>query len=311
MVEKHWVPNHFLPILPVDNDCSGVVEIENGHDGLNLPKCDDIFYMLFDLQNIDSTENYLKHVDIEIGKQTKTETRMEQENNKIRTKMNFEDIQVKNETVFEENEMETENYMENQQRDIENDLETTSAAPDDVAFTIEEFTVGQFVYVEYDDQNYPVKILKLNESLKELYVQCIKKVNKNSSLYMWPRKKDFCWFPLDAVNKIIPPPRFIDGTNHYTMEWLNWHICLTVTLFLVLFVFYDDILFWYIENKGIILKWKFLPVTNFCPVTEVFFILLVKFYFISKIPYTYLIKDCMIYEVQLAQHWINYYSFVL
>jgi hypothetical protein len=45
--------------------------------------------------------------------------------------------------------------MENQQRDIENDLETTSAAPDDVAFAIEEFTVGQFVYVEYDDQNYP------------------------------------------------------------------------------------------------------------------------------------------------------------
>jgi hypothetical protein len=36
MVEKHWVPNHFLPILPVDNDCSGVVEIENGHDDLNL-----------------------------------------------------------------------------------------------------------------------------------------------------------------------------------------------------------------------------------------------------------------------------------
>jgi hypothetical protein len=32
--------------------------------------------------------------------------------------------------------------MENQQRDIENDLETTSAAPDDVAFAIEEFTVG-------------------------------------------------------------------------------------------------------------------------------------------------------------------------
>jgi hypothetical protein len=51
------------------------------------------------------------------------------------------------------------------------------------------FTVGQFVYVEYDDQNYPGKILKLNESLKELYVQCMKKVNKNSSLYMWPRKK--------------------------------------------------------------------------------------------------------------------------
>ena len=74
MVEKHWVPNHFLHILPVvnvDNDCSGVVEIENGHDGLNLPKCDDIFDMLFDLQNIDSTENYFKHVDIEIGKQTK------------------------------------------------------------------------------------------------------------------------------------------------------------------------------------------------------------------------------------------------
>jgi hypothetical protein len=238
MVEKHWVPNHFLPILPVDNDCSGVVEIENGHDDLNLPKCDDIFDMLFDLQNIDSTENDFKHVDIEIGKLTKTETRMEQENNKIRTKMNFEDIQVKNETVFEGNQMETENdmenqeidiendhettsaahNMENQQRDIENDLETTSAAPDDVAFAIEEFTVGQFVYVEYDDQNYPGKILKLNESLKELYVQCMKKVNKNSSLYMWPRKKDFCWFPLDAVNKIIPPPRFIDGTNHYTME---------------------------------------------------------------------------------------------
>jgi hypothetical protein len=238
MVEKHWVPNRFLPILPVDNDCSGVVEIENGHDGLNLPKCDDIFDMLFDLQNIDSTENDFNHVDIEIGKLTKTETRMEQENNKIRTKMNFEDIQVKNETVFEGNQMETENdmenqeidienghettsaahNMENQQRDIENDLETTSAAPDDVAFAIEEFTVGQFVYVEYDDQNYPGKILKLNESLKELYVQCMKKVNKNSSLYMWPRKKDFCWFPLDAVNKIIPPPRFIDETNHYTME---------------------------------------------------------------------------------------------
>ena len=120
---------------------------------------------------------------------------MEQENNKIRTKMNFEDIQVKNETVFEGNQMETENdmenqeidiendhettsaahNMENQQRDIENDLETTSAAPDDVAFAIEEFTVGQFVYVEYDDQNYPGKILKLNESLKELYVQCMKK----------------------------------------------------------------------------------------------------------------------------------------
>jgi hypothetical protein len=32
--------------------------------------------------------------------------------------------------------------MESQQRDIENDLETTSAAPDDVAFAIEEFTVG-------------------------------------------------------------------------------------------------------------------------------------------------------------------------
>ena len=189
MVEKHWVPNHFLPILPVDNDCSGVEEIENGHDGLNLPKCDDIFYMLLDLQNTDSTENDFKHVDIEIGKQTKTETRMEQENNKIRTKMNFEDIQVKNETVFEENQMETENDMENQQRDIENDLETTSAAPDDVAFAIEEFTVGQFVYVEYDDQNYPGKILKLNESLKELYVQCMNKVNKISSLYMWPRKK--------------------------------------------------------------------------------------------------------------------------
>ena len=188
MVEKHWVLKH-LPILPVDNDCSGVVEIENGHDGLNLPKCDDIFDMLFDLQNIDSTENDFNHVDIEIGKQTKTETRMEQENNKIRTKMNFEDIQVKNETVFEENQMETENDMENQQRDIENDLETTSAAPDDVAFAIEEFTVGQFVYVEYVDQNYPGKILKLNESLKELYVQCMKKVNKNSSLYMWPRKK--------------------------------------------------------------------------------------------------------------------------
>jgi hypothetical protein len=116
---------------------------------------------------------------------------------------------------------------------------------------------------------------------------------------------------LDAVNKIIPPPRFIDGTNHYTMEWLKWHICLTITLFLVLFVFYDDILFWYIENKGIVLKWKFLPVTNFCPVTEVFFMLLVIFYFISKIPYTYLIKVCMIYEGQLAPHWINYYSFVL
>ena len=99
MVEKHWVLNHFLPILPVDNDCSGIVEIENGHDGLNLPKCDDIFDMLFDLQNIDSTENDFKHVDIEIGNQTKTETRMEQENNKIRSKMNFEDIQVKNETV--------------------------------------------------------------------------------------------------------------------------------------------------------------------------------------------------------------------
>ena len=125
MLEKHWVPNHFLPILPVDNDCSGVVEIENGHDGLNLPKSDDIFYMLFDLQNIDSTENDFKHVDIEIGKQTKTENRMEQDNNKIRTKMNFEDIQVKNETVFEENQMETENDMENQQRD----LDTTSAAP--------------------------------------------------------------------------------------------------------------------------------------------------------------------------------------
>ena len=236
---------------------------------------------------------------------------MEQENNKIRSKMNFEDIQVKNETVFEENQMETENDMENQQRDIENYFETTSAAPDDVTFAIEEFTAGQFVYVEYDDQNYPGKILKLNESLKELYVQCMKKVNKNSSLYMWPRKKDFCWFPLDAVNKIIPPPRFIDGTNHYTMEWLKWHICLTITLFLVLFVFYDDILFWYIENKGIVLKWKFLPVTNFCPVTEVFFMLLVIFYFISKIPYTYLINICMIYEGQLAPHWINYYSFVL
>ena len=37
----------------------------------------------------------------------------------------------------EENQMETENDMENQQRDIENDLETTSAAPDDVAFAIE------------------------------------------------------------------------------------------------------------------------------------------------------------------------------
>ena len=170
MVEKHWVPNHVLPILPVDNDCSGVVEIENGHDRLNLPKCDDIIYMLFDLQNIDSTENDFKHIDIEIGKQTKTETRMEQENNKIRTKMNFEDIQVKNETVFEENQMETENDMENQQRHIENDLEMTSAVPDDVAFAIEEFTVGQFVYVEYDDQNYPGKILKLNESLKELLV---------------------------------------------------------------------------------------------------------------------------------------------
>ena len=53
MVEKHWVPNHCLPILPVDNDCSGVVEIENGHDD-----------MLFDLQNIDSTENDFEHVDI-------------------------------------------------------------------------------------------------------------------------------------------------------------------------------------------------------------------------------------------------------
>ena len=100
---------------------------------------------------------------------------MEQEHNKIATKMNFEDIQVKNETVIEENQMETENYMENreidiendhemtsaghdvenQQRDIENDLDTISAAPDDVAFAIEEFTVGQFVYIEYDDQNYP------------------------------------------------------------------------------------------------------------------------------------------------------------
>jgi hypothetical protein len=109
--------------------------------------------------------------------------------------------------------------MESQQRDIENDLETTSAAPDDVAFAIEECTVAQFVYVEYDDQNYPGKILKLNESLKELYVQCMKKVNKNSSLYMWPRKKYLCWYPLDAVNKIIPPPKqLIDGTNHYTME---------------------------------------------------------------------------------------------
>ena len=49
-----------------------------------------------------------------------------------------------------------------------NDLKTTSTAPDDVAFAIEEFTFGQFVYVEYDDQNYHEKILKLNESLKEL-----------------------------------------------------------------------------------------------------------------------------------------------
>ena len=44
----------------------------------------------------------------------------------------------------------------------------SKAAPDDVAFAIEEFTFGQFVYVEYDDQNYHEKILKLNESLKEL-----------------------------------------------------------------------------------------------------------------------------------------------
>jgi hypothetical protein len=55
--------------LPVDNDCSGVVEIENGHDDLNLPKCDDIFDMLFDLQNIDSTENDFKQAElVAIGK---------------------------------------------------------------------------------------------------------------------------------------------------------------------------------------------------------------------------------------------------
>jgi hypothetical protein len=60
-----------------------------------------------------------------IGKLTKTETRMEQENNKIRTKMNFEDIQVKNETGFEGNQMETENDMENQEIDIENDHDGT------------------------------------------------------------------------------------------------------------------------------------------------------------------------------------------
>jgi hypothetical protein len=47
------------------------------------------FSMLFDLQNIDSTENDFKHVDIEIGKLTKTETRMEQENNKVMTILYF------------------------------------------------------------------------------------------------------------------------------------------------------------------------------------------------------------------------------
>jgi hypothetical protein len=75
---------------------------------------------------------------------------------------------MENQEIDIENDHETTSAahnMENQQRDIENDLETTSAAPDDVAFAIEEFTVGQFVYVEYDDQNYPGKILKLNESL--------------------------------------------------------------------------------------------------------------------------------------------------
>lgn len=121
------------------------VEVECDNDDSNLTKRDDIYDMLFDLQNANCNENDFEKVEVERennnqaeinleemnvesvemieqsqmeidasldGNQTTTEPKIELEH----TTIDYENIQIKNETIFGRNQTKTENDMETQNK---------------------------------------------------------------------------------------------------------------------------------------------------------------------------------------------------
>ena len=62
--------------------------------------------------------------------------------------------------------------------------------------------------------------MKICEKRKEIFVECMKKESGyDRTMFSWPKsKKDRCWYPVDAVKAIIPPPRK-SGSLYCVTSW--------------------------------------------------------------------------------------------
>lgn len=89
--------------------------------------------------------------------------------------------------------------------------------------------LGKYVVVIYDKAPYPGLVEDVGDS--DVYCECMHQVGRKKNCFFWPKKlKDKCWYELENIIAIIPPPQLIDGSySHYCVDPCLWNQIIRIT----------------------------------------------------------------------------------
>lgn len=187
MQQRHWVPNHFVAVLPVDTpDVVVPIDLQRSrhmrHSKIERENLERKCSLTRDVSTIK-----LEHSDgVQSGKEESTETILD-------------DTHLA-ETVTSENE-ETGDNGETDKFTGEKEL-----SPEDV--------LQKYVIVKYDGALHPGYVCDIDEG--GVFVRCMHRAGKN--LYWSKAVVDECWYCMQNVLAVIPEPQQIRGKCNIDRE---------------------------------------------------------------------------------------------
>lgn len=197
--KSHWVPNHFVPVLPNETDTEiGQDETALGYE-INVEDLkigDEAIYY-----ETNHNGNNVINVEIITGwDESKVEEHFGEN--------------TENKTKEKEKISETESIDKNQTSDDKKYLE--QPAP--------EHCIENHVIVLYDNMPYPGYVQEVVSD--EIFVECMRKVGRgnHTNCFTWPKSnKDRCWYHRDNILMLIPPPRLKQNSkSQYEVEPSIW-----------------------------------------------------------------------------------------
>jgi hypothetical protein len=248
MTNNHWVPNHFVPVLQIQE------QTNNGHveaipadewqeiDTHTNEKYDEPAVSSKDgivegipetTKNYDDLESKTDHESYDVNKMAHDEENMNTSENITQDKKNISNSNYQNgERTNEKNEPEVredEIKIDNQDQ-AGNEIKTENLIMNrsaDSAYKIPTEAsecIDKYVIVNYNNTPYLGYVEDGDSS--DIFVVCMHRVCKKMEMnaFFWPTAvKDKCWYKQDQILAIIPEPKKIEGSSeHFEVDPDIW-----------------------------------------------------------------------------------------